>query len=41
MEAVGPVEIFHRSISNYGLIYNEYLGDGDTSSFKEVIVLDP
>jgi len=41
MEGVGAIEIFRRSIANYGLIYHEYLGDGDTSSFKEVVESKP
>ena len=36
MESTGAVEIFQRSILKNNLIYNEYLGDGDTSSYKEV-----
>ena len=35
MEGAGAGEIFRRSIANHGLIYHEYLGDGDTSSFIE------
>jgi len=38
MESVGPVEIFKNSIQKY-LIY-EYLGDGDTSSFKDVVAAE-
>ena len=30
------MEIFQRSVLKNNLIYNEYLGDGDTSSYKEV-----
>ena len=41
MEATGAVEIFRRSVEKYGLIYNEYLGDGDTSSFHEVVKSNP
>lgn len=37
MEGAGAVEIFKRSVKKYNLIYNEYLGDGDTSSFKQVV----
>ena len=36
MESTGAVEIFQRSVLKNNLIYNEYLGDGDTSSYKEV-----
>ena len=41
MEAAWAVEIFRRSISKHGIIYKDYLGDGDTSSFKEVVVANP
>jgi len=41
MESSGAVEIFRRSIDQNGLIYNEYLGDGDTSSFNDVVSSDP
>ena len=41
MEAVGAVEMYRRSISKHNLIYNQYLGDGDTSSFKEVVASNP
>ena len=41
MEGVGAVEIFRRSIDNHSLVYDEYLGDGDTSSFKEVLDSKP
>ena len=37
MEGAGAVEIFKRSVMKHNLIYNQYLGDGDTSSFKEVV----
>ena len=41
MEGAGAVEIFCHSVEKHDLIYSEYLGDGDTSSFKEVINSDP
>ena len=41
MESAGAVKIFNRSIEKNNLIYNEYLGDGDTSSFKDVIESNP
>ena len=41
MEGVGAVEMFFRSVTKNTLIYNEYLGDGDTSSFKEVVASAP
>ena len=37
MESVGAVEMFCRSVGKNGLIYIEYLGDGDPSSYKNVI----
>ena len=37
MEGAGAAEIFKRSIKRHKLVYNEYLGDGDTSSFKDVV----
>ena len=37
MESVGAVAVFNRSISKNKLIYKEYLGDGDTSSFNDVV----
>ena len=41
MEGAGAVKMFQRSIEKHDLIYNEYLGDGDTSSFKEVVEAEP
>ena len=41
MESAGTVDIFNRSLANYGLMYKEYLGDGDTSSFNDVIKSNP
>ena len=37
MEAAGAVQIFSQSVEINKLIYHEYLGDGYTASFKEVI----
>lgn len=37
----GAVEMFNRSIEKNNIIYSEYLGDGDTASFKEVVLADP
>lgn len=36
MEADGAVTIFKRSESKYGLIYSEFLGDGDSKAYKSV-----
>jgi hypothetical protein len=41
MESAGAVELFSRSIESNHLIYHEYLGDGDTSSYKEVVKSKP
>ena len=41
MESAGAVEIFQRSVDKNKLVYNEYLGDGDTSSFKDVVTSKP
>ena len=41
MEAAGAIEMFKRSIEKNNIIYHEYLGDGDTSSFKEVVESNP
>ena len=41
MEAAGAIELFRRSVEKNNLIYNEYLGDGDTSSFKAVVDSKP
>ena len=37
MESAGAVEIFTHSVEKCGLIYNQYLGDGDSSSFRDVL----
>ena len=36
MESSGAVAIFNRSVQKHGLRYIQYVGDGDTSSFKDV-----
>ena len=41
MEAAGPVEIFQHSAQKHKLVYSQYLGDDDTSSFKEVVESNP
>lgn len=41
MESAGAVAIFSSSVEKYNLIYNEYLGDGDRSSFKDVVESEP
>ena len=41
MESSGGVKIFKRSVKKNGLIYSDYLGDGDTSSFSDVVNSEP
>ena len=41
MESAGAVEIFARSVERNCLVYKDYIGDGDTSSFKDVVDSDP
>ena len=41
MEDVGALAMYHRSIEKHRLMYSEYLGDGDTSSFNEIVDADP
>ena len=36
MEGAGALAIFTSSVQKHKLIYQNYIGDGDTSSFKEV-----
>ena len=37
MEAKGVVECFSISVEKYNLQYTEYLGEGDSKSYKEVL----
>ena len=41
MESAGAIEMFQRSVEKNNLIYHEYLGDGNTSSFKDVVSANP
>ena len=41
MESAAAVEIWKRSISSHSLIYNTYIGDGDSSSYKNLVKSDP
>lgn len=41
MEPIGAGRIFLRSVQNRGLLYTQYLGDGDSKSHKTVSELDP
>ena len=41
VEAAGAVNIFCSSVDKHQLMYKEYVGDGDTSSFNEVVNAKP
>ena len=41
METIGAVEIFHSSMKKQGLVYNQYLGDVDTSSYNYMVKNNP
>ena len=41
MESAGAVEIFGHSVEKFGLIYNQNLSDGGSSSFKDVVNSNP
>ena len=41
MESTGAVNLFNRSVKKYNLRYKEYLGDGDSSAFKQVVDSKP
>ena len=41
MESAGAVEIFRHSFEKNGLIYNQYLADGDSSSFTDAVNSNP
>ena len=41
METIGAVEIFHSSVKKQGLVYNQYLGDVDTSSYNYMVKNNP
>lgn len=41
MEPDGAVEIFCTSVDKYGLIYEDYIGNGDTTTFKEIVDAKP
>ena len=36
MESTGALKMFQHSLSNYGLHYLAYYGDGDSKSFQAV-----
>eukprot|EP00112_Aurelia_sp_Birch-Aquarium-sp1_P003132 Seg1349.9 transcript_id=Seg1349.9/GoldUCD/mRNA.D3Y31 product="hypothetical protein" protein_id=Seg1349.9/GoldUCD/D3Y31 len=41
MEGAGALIIFCSSVEKHKLIYSHYIGDGDTSAFKEVVDAQP
>lgn len=41
MESAGAVDMFCRLVDKNELIYSEYLGDGHSSSFKDVFLAKP
>ena len=41
MESAGAIRIFSRSVEQYGLRYVQYLGDGDSASYKSVVNSNP
>ena len=41
METEGAVRIFNRSLEKNGLRYINYIGDGDSSAYKRVLVSNP
>ena len=41
MESSAAVEIWHRSIEKNQLVYDTYIGDGDSSSFKNLLKSNP
>ena len=41
MESAAAVDIWKRSISTHNLVYDTYIGDGDSSSYKNLVKSDP
>ena len=41
MEGAIAIKLWKRSVSQNQLVYSTYIGDGDSSSFKKLIVSDP
>ena len=37
LESAGAINIFQRPINNHKLRYNNYIGDGDSSSFNKIV----
>ena len=41
MESSGAIAMFKRSIEKHGLIYDTYIGDGDSKSYYNVVASQP
>ena len=41
MESTGAIDVWKRSIEKHNLAYATYIGDGDSSSFKNLLQTDP
>lgn len=41
MEVDGVIEMFKRSVERFGVRYKNYIGDGDTKTFKSLIAENP
>ena len=41
MEGAGALELWKRSVAKNNLVYSTYIGDGDSSSFKNLLQADP
>ena len=41
MESTGAIDVWRRSIETHNLAYGTYIGDGDSSSFKNLLQSDP
>ena len=41
MESSAAVEIWNRSLENHNLVYGTYIGDGDSSSYKNLVKSNP
>ena len=41
MESTGAIDVWRRSVETHNLAYGIYIGDGDSSSFKNLVESDP
>ena len=41
MESTGDIDVWRRSVETHNLAYGIYIGDGDSSSFKNLVESDP